>query len=108
MDLWSVNWRTSTASPMDGWVFEDRRWEKESDLEANAAWSEEDGGKYTVLFKRKLTTPSVTDIQLKDGDIATIAVSIHDDNTNKRRHYVSFPMTVGLGPDGDITAKRLK
>jgi cytochrome c-type protein NapC len=108
MDLWSVKLENNTASPMDGWVFEDRRWEKENDLEANATWSEEDGGMYTVLFKRKLTTPSVTDIQLKDGDIATIAVSIHDDNTNKRRHYVSFPMTVGLGQDGDITAKRLR
>jgi hypothetical protein len=108
MDLWSVKLLNKTASPMDGWVFEDRRWERESDLEAKGEWSPEDGGKYTVLFKRKLFTPSVTDIQFKDGDIATIAVSIHDDNTNKRRHYVSFPMTVGLGIGADISAKRLR
>lgn len=108
MDMWSVKLKNSIGTPMDGWVFEDRRWEPKSDIEAIATWSPDDGGKYTVLFKRKLTTPSVTDIQLKDGDVATIAVSIHDDNTKGRRHYVSFPMTLGLGSDGDIPAKRLR
>ncbi|MBE9531753.1 MAG: hypothetical protein IME98_02990 [Proteobacteria bacterium] len=108
MDLWSVKLQDMTSTAKDGWVFEDRRWETKSDLEANAAWSAVDGGRYTVLFKRKLTTSSVTDIQLKEGDVANIAVSIHDDNTNKRRHYVSFPMTLGLGTDSDIPAKRLR
>jgi hypothetical protein len=108
MDLWSVKLKNNTATPMDGWVFEDRRWERKSDLTANATWSNEDGGKYTVLLKRKLTTTDATDIQFKDGDTATIAISIHDDNTEKRRHYVSFPMTVGLEANGEIPAKRLK
>ncbi len=108
MDLWSVKIESNSSTPMDGWVFEDRRWERKSDLEAEAVWSGENGGRYIVLLKRKLTASNATDVQLKDGDVATIAVAIHDDNTDKRRHYVSFPMTVGLGADGDIPAKRLR
>ncbi len=110
MDLWSVKLRNKTTNVMDGWVFEDRRWEKKSDLTAQATWNGEGGSKYIVDLKRKLTPKSVTDIQLKDGTQVTIGVAIHDDNTEKRRHYVSFPMTMGLGhaAEVDIAAKKLR
>ncbi len=110
MDLWSVKLRNKTTSVKDGWVFEDRRWERESDLSAKATWNGEGGGRYIVDLKRKLLTKSVTDVQLKDGSLLTIGVAIHDDNTEKRRHYVSFPMTVGLGggAEVDVSAKKIK
>jgi cytochrome c-type protein NapC len=110
MDLWSVKLRNKTSTAMDGWVFEDRRWEKKSDLTAQATWNGEVGGRYIVDIKRKLTTENVTDVQLKDGDLMTIGVAIHDDDTEKRRHYVSFPMTVslGAGTDADITARKVR
>jgi cytochrome c-type protein NapC len=110
MDLWSVKLRNRTSAAKDGWVFEDRRWERESDLTAHAIWNAEAGGKYIVDLKRKLATKSVTDIQLKEGNLISVGIAIHDDNAEKRRHYVSFPTTVSLGAEAeaDIAAKKLR
>jgi hypothetical protein len=33
---------------------------------------------------------------------------VHDDITTARWHYVSFPLTLGLGKGGTINATRLK
>jgi hypothetical protein len=67
---------------------------------ANGAW--------TVSWKRKLATGNKDDIALADGATYPIGFAVHDDITTARWHYVSFPLTLGLGKGGTINATRLK
>jgi hypothetical protein len=38
----------------------------------------------------------------------TVGIAIHDDNVTTRAHHVSFPLKLGIGTKGDITAVTLK
>lgn len=108
IDLWSVKLSGGVATAQDGWVLEDRRWETGSDISTETRWVGGGGkGRYGVVFKRKLRTGEPEDIQLEAGDTFTVALSIHDDGTEKRKHYVSFPMLIGLGADAEVRAKKL-
>jgi len=54
-------------------------------------------GKWTVVIKKKLNHGKPTeDKMLILGKQYTMGISIHDDNTTQRHHYVSFPLTVGF------------
>ncbi|MEE8575409.1 MAG: ethylbenzene dehydrogenase-related protein [Thermodesulfobacteriota bacterium] len=109
IDLWSMELKAGVAKVVDGWVLEDRRWEKNSDVDGTATWSSGGGGgTYTAVFKRRLKTSSDKDIQIAVGDTISFAVAIHDGNATERKHYVSFPMTIGLSGKGEIKAKKLK
>ena len=66
-------------------------------------------GAYTVIFRRKLDTGHPMDDKiLKVGGKYTIGIGIHDDNVTTRYHFVSFPLSLGIGVNADIKAVTLK
>lgn len=107
IDLLSVEIKDGNAKAHDGWILEDRRWEADTKgLEATAGWK---GGTYTVVIKRSLGQNGPHDVSIKDGSMVSAAVSVHDSGSEKRKHYVSFPFTIGLGKGGgDVEAVRIK
>ncbi|GMR04141.1 MAG: hypothetical protein BMS9Abin23_0030 [Thermodesulfobacteriota bacterium] len=104
IDLWSLELASGGVKARDGWIFDDRRWEKVSDVEGSGDWG---GGRYTVVFKRRLRTPGPRDISIKDGDIISAGIAIHEDGAKKRQHYVSFPFTIGIGAASDLRAVKI-
>ncbi len=73
---------------------------------AKGVWKD---GTYTLIFRRKLDTGHPADDKiLKVGGKYTIGLAIHDDNVTTRYHFVSFPQSLGIGVDADITAVTLK
>ncbi len=109
IDLWSMEISEGKGEAMDGWVFDDRRFEAASDIEGSAVWTGRNGGSYRAFFKRKLATGDASDVDIRVGETFSLAVAVHDDNTDKRRHYVSFPSTIGIGAEvADIKAYRLE
>lgn len=105
IDLISVELEGRALKAHDGWVLEDRRWEEQSDLTATGGFA---GGRYTVVFKRSLKARDSLDQGIEEGQAITFAVAVHEDNVDKRRHYVSFPFTIGFNADADIRAKRIE
>lgn len=66
-------------------------------------------GRWTVTWKRRLDTGNAKDdVILKAGRAYPIGLAIHEDNTTARWHYVSFPLTLGIGARADISAVELK
>ena len=60
------------------------------------------------MFRRKLDTGHPEDDKiLKVGKKYTIGIGIHDDNVTTRYHFVSFPLSLGIGVDADIKAVTL-
>jgi hypothetical protein len=73
---------------------------------AEGVWKD---GAYTLMFRRKLDTGHPADDKiLKVGGKYTIGIAIHDDNTTTRYHYVSFPLSLGIGVKADIKAVTVK
>ena len=73
---------------------------------AHGTWKD---GAYTLVFRRKLDTGHPEDDKiLKVGGVYNVGFAIHDDNVTTRSHFVSFPMTFGIGADADIKAVTLK
>ncbi|MDH3472253.1 MAG: ethylbenzene dehydrogenase-related protein [Rhodospirillales bacterium] len=68
-------------------------------------WSD---GTWTVVWARKLDTGHPADDKtLEAGKVYTFGFAVHDDNVTTRFHFVSFPVTLGLGAKADITAVKL-
>ncbi|KKU99682.1 MAG: hypothetical protein UY34_C0040G0008, partial [Parcubacteria group bacterium GW2011_GWA2_48_9] len=44
---------------------------------------------------------------LRPGRAYPIGFSIFDDTVSNRRHYVTLPLTLGLGVDGDVRAVKV-
>jgi hypothetical protein len=66
-------------------------------------------GVWTVLWTRKLDTGNPADDKImKVGGVYTFNFAVHDDNITTRGHHVSWPMTLGVGAEADITAVTLK
>lgn len=65
-------------------------------------------GTWAVTWTRPLDTGNDDDIALNRGDRYTVGFAVHDDNVTTRFHFVSFPITVGIGRRGDITAVTLE
>jgi len=103
IDLRSVELEGGAAVPLDGWVFDDRGWEKGRDAEeATGSWS---GDRYTVVFKVRLGSKDPFDVKVSEGGVVNAGFAIHADGAQKRKHYVSFPYSIGIGVAGaDITA----
>lgn len=73
---------------------------------ARGTWKD---GVYTLVFRRKLDTGHPEDDKILEvGGVYNVGFAIHDDNTTTRSHFVSFPMTLGIGADADIKATTLK
>ncbi|MEK7679274.1 MAG: ethylbenzene dehydrogenase-related protein [Deltaproteobacteria bacterium] len=104
IDLWSAEFIEASVHALDGWILEDRLWEDNASIEASGGWSD---NRYAAVFKRALKAKDGQDIDIKEGDVFSFGLAVHDDATAKRRHYVSFPFTVGIGADADIKAVRL-
>jgi hypothetical protein len=65
-------------------------------------------GTWTVVWARALDTGNPKDDKpLRPAERYTVSFSVHDDNVTTRFHHVSFPLTLGLGVDADITAVRV-
>lgn len=66
-------------------------------------------GSYTLVWRRKLDTGHPGDDKImKVGSKYTVALAVHDDNVTTRFHHVSFPLSLGIGVDADISAVTLK
>lgn len=66
-----------------------------------------DAGTWTVVWTRELDTGHDDDVALAEDREYTFGFAIHDDNVTTRFHFVSFPVTVGIGRDAEITAVTL-
>ena len=72
---------------------------------ARGTWKD---GVYTLVFRRKLDTGNPADDKImKVGGVYTVGLGVHDDNVTTRFHQVSFPLTLGIGAEADITAIRV-
>jgi hypothetical protein len=61
-------------------------------------------GHWVVELRRKLNTGNADDKILRAGTAYPIGFGIFDDTVSNRRHYVTLPLTLGLGVKGDVTA----
>jgi len=74
--------------------------------DATGSWKD---GMWTVLWTRKLDTGHPQDDKImKVGGVYTFGFAVHDDNITTRGHHVSWPMSVGIGTQADITAVTVK
>jgi hypothetical protein len=74
-----------------------------ADIQAHANW---DNGYWTVTMSRAMDTGHPLDDKIfHDGGSYTVAVSIHRDATGRRWHYVSLPITLGLGREAQVRAE---
>jgi hypothetical protein len=62
---------------------------------------------WTVTWARPLDTGHPEDDKiLREGEIYSVGLAVHDDNVTTRFHFVSFPFTLGIGAEADIEAVR--
>jgi hypothetical protein len=54
-----------------------------------------------------LNTGQADDKVLKPGTAYPIGFGIFDDTVSNRRHYVTLPLTLGLGAKGDVAAVKV-
>lgn len=74
-------------------------------IRADGRWSE---GLWHVELVRALDTGyPMDDKPFLEGRTYTVGFAIHKNATGSRWHYISFPLTLGIGQDADVTAMRL-
>ena len=103
VDLWIATFEGSDVKVSDQYILQDRIKDDQNDLSVTGSFEE---GKYTAVFSRKLSTGNEGDIELTDGKVFNIGIAIHDNKNTGRKHYTSFPVSVGLSTGGDITAQK--
>jgi hypothetical protein len=64
-------------------------------------------GHWVVELRRKLNTGHPDDKVLRPGRAYPIGFAIFDDTVSNRRHYVTLPLNIGLGVDGDMKAVKV-
>jgi hypothetical protein len=66
-----------------------------------------EAGYWTVTLSRAMDTGSPTDDKVfLDKRVYNVAYAVHRDASGSRWHYVSLPVTVGLGRDAELVAAR--
>lgn len=75
-----------------------------ADVQASGRYAD---GHWVVELRRKLNTGNADDKVLRPGKAYPVGFSIFDDTVSNRRHYVTLPLTVGLGVDGDVKAVKV-
>ncbi len=75
-----------------------------ADVQASGRYAD---GHWVVELRRKLNTGNPDDRVLHPGKAYPVGFSIFDDTVSNRRHYVTLPLTVGLGVDGDVKAVKV-
>ena len=68
-----------------------------------ARWKE---GHWDVTLKRALDTGNPDDKALREQGAYHVGLAVHRDATGSRWHYVSHPLSLGLGRPADITAAK--
>ena len=76
-----------------------------NDLDASGNWA---NGTWTMTIRRKLNTGHKDDVALAPGQTYPVSLAVHDDNVTTRFHYVSLPLTLGLGAKANIEAAKVK
>ncbi|MFA9480480.1 ethylbenzene dehydrogenase-related protein, partial [Phycisphaerales bacterium AB-hyl4] len=72
-------------------------------LAADGRWID---GAWHVWITRELAAPDPRDSKaLEHGQTYNVAFAVHADATQARWHYVSMPLTLGLGEDADVPAQ---
>jgi len=102
IDLWEAYFVGTEVTAKDEYILESRH-EDKNDFTVTGSF---EGGKYTVVITRKLSTGDKGDIELKDGKAFSAGISIHDNKNKGRKHYTAFPITIGLSAAGDVSAKK--
>ena len=104
IDLWTAVFEGSTVKAKDEYILDKRADDSQNDLTATGSY---DNGTYTVVMTRKLATGDKYDLELQDGKSFHIGIAIHDNKNKGRKHYVSFPLSIGLSSPADIAAQKL-
>jgi hypothetical protein len=102
MDLWIASFAGNEVKTEDESVLDDRTADN-NDLTAAGSF---ENGAYTVVITRKLATGDANDIALVEGTPFSIGIAVHDNGNGGRKHYTSFPVSIGLATAADITAKK--
>lgn len=97
--------RVKDGDILPGFILYTRTDGSADDLDASGTWAD---GRWTMTIRRKLNTAQKDDVALVPGQSYPIGLAVHDDNVTTRFHYVSFPLTLGLGAEGDIQAREIK
>jgi hypothetical protein len=72
--------------------------------EVRGVW---ENGAWTVTWTRPLDTGHPMDDKiLKEGEVYNVGLAVHDDNVTTRFHFVSLPITLGIGAPADVEAVR--
>ncbi len=102
IDLWEVFFEGNKIMAEDEHILQARS-EDKNDISATGGY---EGGKYTVVIKRKLSTGDTNDIVIKDGKTFSMGIALYDNKMGGRRHYTSFPFSIGLSAEADISAQK--
>lgn len=103
IDLKSVEFEGGKATSRDGWIFDDRAWE-EKEASGTGFWA---NGRYSAVFKFRIKSSDRFDVSVSEGDTVPVAIAIHEEGAAKRKHYVSFPLVIGLGAPAELRASKL-
>lgn len=103
IDLKSIEFEGGKVTARDGWVFDDRAWEEQDSTGVGAFAN----NRYSAVFKFRLRSSDRFDVSVSEGDTLPVAFAIHDEGAPKRKHYVSFPLAIGIGAAGDLRAIKL-
>lgn len=74
-------------------------------IRADGRWY--DGLWHVELVRALDTGYPLDDKPFLEGRTYSVGFAIHKNATGSRWHYVSFPLTLGIGQDADVTAMRL-
>lgn len=73
------------------------------------AYSKWEDGKWTVTLVRELDTGYPDDKVLSEVNVYNVGFGLFDDHVSNRFHYVTMPLTMGLGDvEADIQAVRIE
>lgn len=104
IDLKSVEFEGGKATGRDGWVYDDRAWE-ENGSSGEGTFS---NGRYAAVFSFRLKSTDKFDADISEGDVVPVAIAIHDEGAVKRKHFVSFPIAIGIGAASEVRAVKIQ
>lgn len=99
-EYWSVKLDQGTVlKALDGYFLEARREYADSAVSAEARLED---GRWVVEIARPLSPESGPRLALAPRSEYTVAFAVHDNHTDNRFHYTSFPMGLSLTGDGVV------
>lgn len=101
MDL--LRYKSGTGESEDGYILAERVMTGGQGVTFTGSL---EGGVWTVLMTRKLTSDKAGDISMSKDNLYNIGFAIHDDYSNSRFHHVSLGFKLGFdNEDAEIIAK---